>query len=241
MNDDNNVLSVKIGRGAGDWYTIGTIIYLLWIRGNFKPLYSSTNQWEFGTSMDDDWGYPRFRKFPYGSAHSKTPTSVTWRRRVVIWWIGSSCIQPFTMWYPPIISWLTSLWTTKTNAYYRLYIIEKSKHQEYVTPAETLICWGITLTTSKSVFWWGYLLHKWGTINVANQILTSFHTHTHTHIHTRTRAQGYIKYNAKKAGLSKIDNSHYPLHHYLFWYPKNCYLSSFHVISHQVYHYISFI
>ena len=36
-------------RGAGDWYTIYHH-HLLQQRASFKPLYLSTNHWEFGTS-----------------------------------------------------------------------------------------------------------------------------------------------------------------------------------------------
>ena len=44
---DNNVLLVKIEGPV--WLIPSIIIYLLCF---FKPLCSSTNQWEFGTSMD---------------------------------------------------------------------------------------------------------------------------------------------------------------------------------------------
>jgi len=44
----NNVLLVKIEGPI--WYTI--YYHLPVVKGVNKPLYSPTNQWEFGTSMD---------------------------------------------------------------------------------------------------------------------------------------------------------------------------------------------
>ena len=83
---------VKIADWVGDWYTIGTIIYLLWKNGLNHPsisLYLSTNQWELkghrGTLVE-------FTRWPSGKYQRRSRTK--WRSiagTIIYKWVMFKC------------------------------------------------------------------------------------------------------------------------------------------------------